>query len=389
MKRLCLSVAFAVLVGALAVQTVNAQAQPKFKSEPEQKAYEQYYNAVYVEKNMAKGYELAKAFVEKYPDSEVVKYPWDTIKAKVGADFQAALTGFYSDVGAALAKVERILVVGDEYLKLAPDSPYVSAHMALATSRAALATTFKDLPRARMLAEKALRVMASPTPPADYPAEQYTPLRENVMANSTQFLGYYELEQPNPNLDTAIGFLTKATEVRNKDGLGWKDPNNYMLRASAYQKQYAKLSGDYRALTDEQKTGDQGKALLERINPLIDKMIDDYARVVAAAAGSDGAKELSNAAKEELDSFWKYRYSKLVNGQNDLIKHFSADPTVAAPPRTPDAATADMSASAPPTSAGAKPTLSTSPSTANGSKAATTKSKSTKTTAKGKGKKKR
>ncbi|MEP7274332.1 MAG: hypothetical protein ABI882_22760, partial [Acidobacteriota bacterium] len=84
MKRFCLSIAFAVLVGALAVSAVSAQ-QPKFKSEEEQKAYEKYYNAVYVEKDMAKGYELARAFVVKYPDSEVVKYAWGTILNKRGA----------------------------------------------------------------------------------------------------------------------------------------------------------------------------------------------------------------------------------------------------------------------------------------------------------------
>ena len=174
--------------------------------------------------------------------------------------------------------------------------------------------------KAKMLAEKALGLMASPNPPADYPADQYTPLRENVLAQSNQFLGYYELEQPTPNLDAAIGFLTKSTEVRNKDGLGWKDPNNYWLRASAYQKQYAKLSGDYRALADEQKTGDAGKALLDQINPVIDKMIDDYARVVAAATGNEAARELSTSAREQLDALWKYRYSNLANGQADLIR---------------------------------------------------------------------
>ncbi|MEP7271443.1 MAG: hypothetical protein ABI882_08045, partial [Acidobacteriota bacterium] len=308
--------------------------------------------------------------------------------------FQTELSSFYADPTPAAAKLERLLTTGEEYLKLQPEKPqpYVSAHMALAASRAVLANTYKDLNRAKMLAERALTLMASPNPPAEYPAEQYGPLRENVLANSNQFLGYYELEQPTPNIDAAVGFLTKATEVKNKDGLGWKDPNNYWLRATSHQKLYAKLSGDYKALTDEQKNGDQGKALLEQINPVIDRMIDDYARVVATAATNENAKELSKAAKEELDSLWKYRYGKMVNGQNDLIKYFAADPTVAAPPRTPDAATADMNAAIP-TSAGTKPTLTAASPTANGAKATTssktTKGKTKKPAAKPKGKKKR
>jgi hypothetical protein len=384
---------FALILSALASATVFGQ-QPKFKTDAEQKAYEKYYNAVYVEKDAAKGYELAKAFVEQYPDSEVAKYAMSTIINKVGADFQAALTAFYADGTPQAAKLDKLLNVGEEYLKLQPNQPYVSAHMALASSRAVLAQQVKDMSRAKMLAEKALSLMASPTPPADYPAEQYNPLRENVLAQCNQFLGYFELEQSTPNLDTAVAFLTKSTEVKNKDGLGWKDPNNYWLRASASQKQYAKLSNEYRALPDDQKTGDAGKALLDKINPLIDKMIDDYARVVAAATGNEAARELSASAKEQLDALWKYRYSNLANGQNDLIKHFAADPTVTAPARTPAAATPDMSAAAPPTTTSTKPTLSAAPTagTAGSSKAAsssTSKSKGKTTTTKKSTKKKR
>ncbi len=381
MKRFCLAVVFALFVGALA--SAVAYGQPKFKSDEEQKAYEKYYNAVYLEKDVAKGYELAKVFVEKYPDSEVVKYARGTIINKIGADFQTALTAFYADPTPVAAKLERLLTVGEEYLRLQPDQPYVSSHIALAASRAVLALSFKDLNRAKMLSEKALALMASPNPPADYPADQYVPLRENVLAQSNQYLGYYELEQATPNLATAVSFLTKSTEVRNKDGLGWKDPNNYWLRASAYQKQYAKLSNDYRVLSDEQKSGDQGKALLEQINPVIDKMIDDYARVAAAAVGNEAAKDLSTAAKEQLDSLWKYRYSNLANGQADLIKHFSADPTLAAPARTPAAAATDLSANAPPTTTSTKPTLTAAPTAGSGASktaASTSKAKTSKTT---------
>jgi len=390
MKKFCLLLVCALLSGAFALSTgAYAQTQsPKFKSEEEQKAYEAYYNAVYVEKNKLKGFDLAKGFVEKFPDSEVASFAKGTIINKLGEDFQTSLNSFYQGAPDA-SKLQALLSLGDEYLKWQPDQVYVTAHMALASSRAVLSTVVKDLNRAKALAEKSLALMESPNPPANYPAEQYGPLRENVLAQSNQFLGYYELEQPNPDLDRAIAFLTKSSLVKNKDGLGWKDPNNYWLRASAYQKKYSKLSNEYRALTDEQKNAEQGKALLEQINPLIDKMIDDYARVVAVAK-AETAKPLHDAAKESLDAFWKYRYSNLPNGQTDLIRHFDADPTVEAPARTPAAATPDMSASAPPTATTSKPTLTAAPTAGskNGSKAAPAKSKGKAAPAK-KGKKKR
>ena len=377
MKRFSMKAVVALLVSALTLATfAQPQTQtPKFKSEEEQKAYEAFYNAQYVQKDMAKAYELAKVFVEKYPDSEVASYAKSAIINKVGNDFQAALMAFYADNPPVLAKLDKLISVGEEYLRWQPEQPYVSSHMGLASSRAALAGTLKDLNRAKVLAEKALKLMESPTPPANYPKEQYDPLRENVIISGNQYLGYYELEQPNPNLDAAIAFLTKSIQIKNKDGLGWKDPNNYWFRASAYQKKYGKLSAQYSGLTDEQKTGEQGKAVLDQINPLIDKMIDDYARVVAVAATNEAAKELMTAAKESLDSFWKYRYSNLPNGQNDLVKHFQADPTVEAPARTPSASTPDLSAGAPPSASSTKPTLAAAPASANGSKASTSKTK--------------
>ena len=70
MKKFCLLLVCALLSGAFALSTdVYAQSPPKFKSEEEQKAYEAYYNAVYVEKNKTRGFDLAKSFVEKFPDS--------------------------------------------------------------------------------------------------------------------------------------------------------------------------------------------------------------------------------------------------------------------------------------------------------------------------------
>ncbi len=392
MKRFSIRMAFALLVSVLA-PAAFAQPQtqtPKFKTEEEQKAYEVFYNAQYVQKDLVKAYDLAKVFVERYPDSEVAPYAKSSIINKVGNDFQAALMAFYADNPPVLAKLDKLISVGEEYLRWQPEQPYVSSHMGLASSRAALAGTLKDLNRAKVLAEKALKLMESPTPPANYPKEQYDPLRENVIISANQYLGYYELEQPNPNLDAAIAFLTKSMQMKNKDGLGWKDPNNYWFRASAYQKRYGTLSAQYRGLTDEQKSAEQGKAILDQINPLIDKMIDDYARVVAVAAANEAAKELMAAAKESLDSFWKYRYSNLANGQNDLVKHFQADPTVEAPARTPAASSPDLSAGAPPTATSSKPTLSAAPATANGSKTGSSKSKgkTTKAAPKKKGKKK-
>jgi hypothetical protein len=395
MKKFLSTIALAVMAVALVLPasvSAQAQQQPKFKTQEEQNDYTAFFNAAYTEKNVPKGMELARNFLAKYPDSEVAKFASGFILSTMGQEFQTALSSYYQT--SDLPRLEKLLTAGNDYLKLQPESPYITAQIALAASRGVLAQFYKDLPKAKDLAQNALKAMESPNPPKDYPADQYLPLRENVQAQSHQFLGYYELEQPTPNLDAAIMHLTESTKVRNKDGLGWKDPNNYWLRASAYERKYAKLSEEYRKLTDEQKTGDQGKALLDQINPLIDKMIDDYARTIAVGSNPD-AKSLRDAAKEKIDQLWKYRYSNLPGGQDTLVTHFKTDPLAEAPPRTPSSSTPDA-ANAPPTQSTSKPTLTSSsaPSSAsstNGSKAATKSTTTTtkKSSGKSKGKKKK
>lgn len=396
MKKFLFTIALAVMAAALVLPasvSAQTQQQPKFKTEEEQKDYTAFFNAAYTEKNVPKGMELARNFLAKYPDSEVAKFASGFILSTLGQEFQTALSNYYQT--SDLPRLEKLLTAGNDYLKLQPESPYITAQMALAASRGVLAQFYKDLPKAKDLSLNALKVMESPNPPKDYPADQYLPLRENVQAQSHQFLGYYELEQPTPDLDAAITHLTESTKVRNKDGLGWKDPNNYWLRASAYERKYAKKSEEYRKLTDEQKTGDQGKALLDQINPLIDKMIDDYARTMAVGSNPD-AKSLRDAAKEKIDQLWKYRYSNLPGGQDTLVNHFKNDPLAEAPPRTPSSATPDA-ANAPPTQTTTKPTLTsssapTSAGSTNGSKSSAKSSSSTtskKSSGKGKGKKKK
>jgi hypothetical protein len=352
MKKFGFLMVCALLASAIALPVAYAQtAQPKFKSEDEQKLYGEYYNACNVEKNETKCVDLAKQFYDKFPDSDYRKYAKDTIINALGKEFQAALAAFYGSAPDA-GKWGKLLSVHDEYLKWQPENIYVKAHTALAASRSVLAGVYKDLNRTKMLTEAALQLMASTTPAEGWKDDQWKPLRESALAYGNQYLGYYELEQPTPNLENAIKFLTLSTEVKSKEALGWKDPNNYALRASIYQKQYVALSAEYRALSDDDKRGEKGKALLEKINPVIDKMIDDYARTVAVAKG-ESAAALAAQAKQSLDDFWKYRYKDLVGGQDALIKHFEADPLAAAPARTPSVTQADPSASAPPTTTGA------------------------------------
>jgi len=227
---------------------------------------------------------------------------------------------------------------------------------------------FKDVEKAKSYATRGLELMADEKAPEGWDPKDYDPLRETALAQLNQFLGYNIL-QGEGDAAEAVAYLNKAIAVKQKDGLGWKDPNNYWLRSNATFKEYRQLSEEYKGLTDEQKTADEGKALLAKINPTIDRMIVDYARVLATAT-APATESLRTAAKEQFDSFWKYRTGS-EEGAEAFIQQLAADPTIADPTVPAKAESDTPGGDAPPAGATGAPTLTTAVSAATGAASAT------------------
>jgi hypothetical protein len=169
-----------------------------------------------------------------------------------------------------------------------------------------------------------------------------------------QFLGWRLIETKGDQ-NEALAYLTKATQIKGKEGAGWKDPNNYWLRSQIYSNQYTDLRKQYDSLPDDAaKTGDTGKEILKKVNELLDtKLIPEYARVLATATKPE-AKSLYDAAKPQFDAFWKYRTDD--PGKADAyVKNYMADPTINTIPIPAKAESAENSA------APAAPTAGTGP----------------------------
>jgi tetratricopeptide (TPR) repeat protein len=338
MKKFRLTFAPLILAGVIALMPGAAKAQAQTtnppQQDPKQVEFENtWYDACFKKKEADKCYQLSKELIDKFPNSTYVK---DAKKIVANQDvtksyekFSAALQAYYSGQPDA-NKLEQLFAAGDEFLKIQPDYPPVIGHMALAGARGVLGEIYKDREKVKGYVEKALKAFESPTPPdKNLKPEEWTTLRELVQAKGNQYMGYY-LSTTQGDEQQAIDYLTKATQVKNKDGEGWKDPNNYSLRASIYSKQYAKVQGEYEKLADDQKSGDAGKALLTQVNEIIDKIIPDYARVLATATKPE-TKPIYDSVKKEFDNLWKFR-TNAPEKAAEYIKAFQADPTVAGPP---------------------------------------------------------
>jgi len=203
------------------------------------------------------------------------------------------------------------------------------------------AGVYKNLERLKTYAERSLQAFETLNPPEQY-QKGYTEynlfnLRDETLANMNQYLGYYLTEtkgdQPEAQ-DQALAYVDKAIQIRSKDSkelFGWKDPNNYSLRSYIYSKRYMELRKKHDALTDEQKTGDTGKELVNQINQLLDtKMIPEFARVIATAT-DPAFKDMMNEATGEFNKFWKFRVDDPSKAPA-YLKSFEADPTIEGPP---------------------------------------------------------
>lgn len=331
MKKFRLSIAFALFASAIAFSPVQAQDQAEFDRK--------WYDSCQTKKD-DQCIPLSKELLEKYPNSPYAKFAKQKIDAFVlnsaWEKFQNALKAYYS--GPDGNKLEQLFSAGDEFTKVEPDqqNPYhlfAVAQMALAGHGASLSQIYKNYDKVKGYAERAITVMAgATTPPEKFKAEYPTlvdPLRDLVPANMNQFLAYRLIESKGDQ-QQAIDYLTKATQVKGKDGAGWKDANNYWLRANIYREKYVELSAKYNALPDDQKTGDAGKEFIKQVNDVIDNhLLPDYGRVVATATKPE-LKDLREEAKKQFDSFWKYR-TDAPEKAAEFLKAFDADPTVQAP----------------------------------------------------------
>jgi hypothetical protein len=327
MKKLSLLIMPALLAAALVILPSAARAQDNAQAEFERT----WYDVCYTKKDKTKCYQLSKELLEKYPNSNYAKNAKTNVDQQDLADlwekFQAALKAYYD--GPDAAKLERLFSTGDDFLaKSTTFHHYVVAQQALAGASAVIGEIYKDKDKAKGYVEKALRLFdpSAPLPSDDEEKKHVAQFRDEVIALGNQYLGYYVI-QTKGDPQQALAYLGKSIAVKTKQNIGWKDPNNYYLRSQIYNDEYNKLSAEYKAMTDDQKTGDAGKELLKKINVVVDKLIADYARMIAVAT-SPAQKSMQDFGRESFNSLWNYRTGAPEKAAA-YLKSYEADPTVA------------------------------------------------------------
>src|SRR5215470_9144460 len=335
MKKYSPLIALTLLAGCLTLSPLRANAQDE-----KQDAFRRdWYDTCFQKKpkDEEKCYQQSKEMVEKYPSDSFIPNAQKIIKAyeknKVMEKFQAAYTAYSNAPDAA--KLDQLFAASDECLKGEKIEPavqqYVLGRVALAGTSGAMAELYKNLDKVKEYAENTLKSYDPAAPPEGWKKEEWEPTREFLLPQMNQYLGWHFIMGTKGNPDQGLNYLDKAILMKCKDCAGWKDPNNYLLRSTVYSNQYTELRKPYDAMTNEQKTGPEGKEALKKISELLDnKLIPEYARVLVTSTKPD-VKSIHDFAKSQFDLYWEFR-TGAKDKAPDYIKNYEADPTIASVP---------------------------------------------------------
>lgn len=153
--------------------------------------------------------------------------------------------------------------------------------------------------------------------------EDWKPLsgKEVAVAYLNYSIGSLSLQSDPSN---ALKFLIKAAQFETPLK---KSPYTYAYIAGAYETgPYAKLSEQYKQLYSGKDETPESKLMLANINQLIDRMIDGYARAVAAAGADTNFAQPKAVWNESLTTWYKYRNSDQTTGLDQLIAGILAKP---------------------------------------------------------------
>lgn len=192
-----------------------------------------------------------------------------------------------------------------------------------------------------------------------------------------------------------IGFLSYDTapedaaaqllKVAQSTSTFSKEPSTYqLLGVSYYNGELKKLAAEYKEKYEGKDETPESAALYNKINAVLDRIIDSYARAVALSNGKSQYAALNTQAKTALTTMYKQRHEGSEAGLNELIANVLSKPVMLpgqepAPP--PPATTGANGTGATTTPAGAATTTpaagttakpAATPTPANGAKPAAT-----------------
>lgn len=199
---------------------------------------------------------------------------------------------------------ERILKDEPNYLRAQIDLGYAGYLAASAKNESFNATSLD-------YARKAISEIESGKAPADWAPFKG---KDDTLAYLNYAVGYLTLKT---NPDQAIDALQKAAKY---DSDIRKTPSTYYFLAVAYESgPYKTLSTAYQTQFAGKPETPESKAALEKLNSVMDRIIDAYARAIATA-GTDAKTDQSRKEwLNQMTTYYKFRHEGNDTGLTEFI----------------------------------------------------------------------
>jgi tetratricopeptide (TPR) repeat protein len=199
---------------------------------------------------------------------------------------------------------EKILADEPNYLRAQIDLGY-AGYLAASAKNESFNTTALEYAR------KAIREIESGEKPSEWAPFKG---KDDTLAYLNYAVGYLTLKT---NPDQAIDSLLKAAQY---DSDIKKTPSTYYFLAVAYESgPYKTLSAQYQTLYANKPETPESKAALEKLNAIMDRIIDAYARAIASS-GTDAKTQQSRAEwMTQMSNYYKFRHGGSDTGMTEFI----------------------------------------------------------------------
>jgi tetratricopeptide (TPR) repeat protein len=258
--------------------------------------------------NPTVAYQAARDYLQRYPKDkdQYTDYLQKWMALYERDDRKNQLPGLISqkNFNEAFKVGQRILTDEPDYLRAQIDLGYAGY----------LAASNKDESHnaeALTYAKKAIAAIESGKAPHDWAPFKG---KEDTLAYLNRSVGYLTLKtSPEQAIEPLLNAARLDSDLK-------KNPSTYLLLATAYESgPYKTLSTAYQTNFANKPETPESKAALEKLNVLMDRIIDSYARAIAASGNDPATAQNRKEWMVPLTNYYKFRHDGSDAGLTEFI----------------------------------------------------------------------
>jgi tetratricopeptide (TPR) repeat protein len=307
-RRLTLAalLALALVTFGSRQSTVLAQVGQETDDPAKIEMYNRFYNNV--KTNKAVAYKAAQDYLQKYKKDkdQYIDYLQKWVLAYESDERREALPGLINQKNFADA-----FATGAKILAEDPNNLRVQIDLGYAGYLAASAKNEQFNSTALEYARKAIQQIEAGKAPAEWAPFKG---KDDTLAYLHYAVGFLTLKtDPNGAIDSLLKAAQLESDIK-------KTPSTYYFLAAAYESgPYKTLSTDYQAKYANKPETPESKAALEKLNVVMDRIIDAYARAIASAGTDPKTQQNRTDWTAKLSTYYKFRHEGSDAGMNEFI----------------------------------------------------------------------